>query len=251
MNQTEIQAYLHRIGIDEVPTVSKESLAFLQRQHLYHVPFENLDIHRGVWIDPKNAFEKVVINRRGGFCYELNSLFHRLLVAIGFDAILISGCVADENSLFGPEFDHLAILVELKDEFYLVDVGFGEFSLEPLKIVLNEHLFDPRGTFQFKQYNEERLIVEKIVGRRIIPKYHFSLQARELEEFLEMCAFHQTDPSSPFTKKRLCSLPMLSGRKTLTGNLLRINSADGLVQRTLTSEYEVERILQEHFGMKI
>jgi N-hydroxyarylamine O-acetyltransferase len=249
MTANEIQAYLHRIGLEKSPGVSKEDLFRLQRHHLYAIPFENLDIHRGIWIEPKDSFEKVILNRRGGFCYELNSLFYQLLKSLGFEAFLISGSVADDAGKFGPEYDHLTILVEFEDEFYLVDVGFGEFSLEPLKIVLDEHLFDPRGTFQIRQFTDDRLIVEKIVGRRVIPKYHFSVHARDLSEFMEMCRFHQTDPTSPFKKKRLCSLPTPDGRITLTENCLRISSHDRIIQRTLASEDEVDQVLKEYFNM--
>jgi N-hydroxyarylamine O-acetyltransferase len=249
MDHAEIQTYLNRIDFKQPTMVSAEFLFSLQRHHLFSVPFENLDIHNRITIDPRKAFQKVVINRRGGFCYELNSLFCDLLRSLGFNAVLISGCVSDDTGKFGPEFDHMTILVELEDQFYLVDVGFGEFSLEPLKIVLNESLFDPRGTFRIRQYEDDRLIVEKIVGKRIIPKYHFSLEEREMDDFNGMCHFHQTDPSSPFMKNRLCSLPTPSGRITLTGNRLMITNSDSQIQRTLTTEAEVNSVLKEMFKM--
>lgn len=251
MDHAEIKAYFNRIHFKDRDrmSVSIEVLFRLQRQHLYSVPFENLDIYYGKAIDLRKTFQKVIINRRGGFCYELNSLFCDLLKSIGFNAVLISGCVSDESGNFGPEFDHMSILVDLDDQFYLVDVGFGDFSLEPLKVILNESLFDPRGTFRMRQFNDDRLIVEKIAGKRVIPKYHFSLQEREVDDFKEMCRFHQNDPSSPFKKNRLCSLPTPTGRITLTGNRLRISDADNQSQRTLKSAIEIETVLKEVFKM--
>lgn len=249
MNHTEIQSYLERIGYNQEIYVNTEVLFSLQRHHLFSVPFENLDIHNRIPVHPENAFQKVVLNRRGGFCYELNSLFCDLLTSLGFNAVLISGCVSDDTGNFGPEFDHMTILVELYDQFFLVDVGFGEFSLEPLKLVLNESLYDKRGTFRIRQFEKDRLIVEKLVGKRIIPKYHFSLQERGVAEFDGMCHFHQTDPSSPFMKNRLCSLPTATGRITLTGNRLRITNADNQIQRTLHTESEVNSVLKDMFKM--
>ena len=70
-------AYLDRIGLTRPITVNIEGLCQLQYAHLMRVPFENLDIHLGrpIRLDLASFFEKIVIRRRGGFCYELNGLF--------------------------------------------------------------------------------------------------------------------------------------------------------------------------------
>src|SRR6185436_1903286 len=83
----DVQACLKRIGYNGSIDVSYETLCNLQRSFLLNVPFENLDIHLGrrIEIDPESVFRKVVNERRGGFCYELNSLFHDLLAELGFD----------------------------------------------------------------------------------------------------------------------------------------------------------------------
>ncbi|MEP6788502.1 MAG: arylamine N-acetyltransferase, partial [Acidobacteriota bacterium] len=84
MNRDE---YLSRIEVDvSVVRPDVETLRLLQLQHLLHVPFENLDIHwkRPIVLDTDRFYEKIVINGRGGFCYELNGLFNELLIAIGF-----------------------------------------------------------------------------------------------------------------------------------------------------------------------
>jgi N-hydroxyarylamine O-acetyltransferase len=88
-----IEAYLRRIGIESnnLP-VNEGSLRLLQRQHLLSVPFENLDIHwkRPIKVDVEKFYEKIVVNRRGGFCYELNGLFHELLKSLGFVSRMVS-----------------------------------------------------------------------------------------------------------------------------------------------------------------
>jgi N-hydroxyarylamine O-acetyltransferase len=249
MNSFEVRNYFQRINYLGFLDSNKDVLFELQKAHLYSVPFENIDIYNDKWIDPSNSYNKVVNHRRGGFCYELNALFFDLLRSIGFNASLISACVCDDQGEFGPEFDHMAILVEINEENYLVDVGFGEFSLAPLKIQLNELVIDQRGSFRIREFEKDRLIVEKVVGRRVIPRYHFSLIQRKKEDFIDMCRFHQTDPSSIFKKNRLCSLPTPSGRITLTGSKLRITSQADVEQRTLQSEEEVTRVLIELFKM--
>ena len=93
MNQKE---YFHRIGIEKTEIYADlASLNFLQHQHLLHIPFENLDIHwqRPIILDTDKFYRKIVEEKRGGFCYELNGLFFKLLENVDFNGkkILIIG----------------------------------------------------------------------------------------------------------------------------------------------------------------
>src|SRR5262245_7292536 len=83
-------------------------LRALHIAHLYTVPFENLDIHIGrpIVLDQRSFFRKMVEERRGGFCYELNGLFAWLLREMGFEVTLLAASVAGETGGFSPEFDH-------------------------------------------------------------------------------------------------------------------------------------------------
>ncbi len=81
MDADAVTAYLARIGHagSRAPTI--DTLRALHRAHLHAVPFENLDVHAGrlIRIDREAFFRKIVGERRGGFCYELNGLFADLL----------------------------------------------------------------------------------------------------------------------------------------------------------------------------
>ncbi|OUS18270.1 acetyltransferase, partial [Nonlabens dokdonensis] len=133
----DVQAYLNRIGFTGAVTLSTDTLIDLARLHMYHVPFENLDIHYQQRIDLKMAslYQKIVVRKRGGFCYELNGLFCELLVQLGFNAHMVSARVFTKAKKYSPEFDHMAIWLVLNDISYLVDVGFGDFIIEPLQII--------------------------------------------------------------------------------------------------------------------
>jgi N-hydroxyarylamine O-acetyltransferase len=169
---------------------------------------------------------------------------------IGFKARYISACVANEEGVFGPEFDHMAIIVSLEDKEFLVDVGFGEFALFPLEIKKDEIQNDPRGSFRIVNYQENRLLVERLNGNKITARYHFSKEKREATEFLEMCTYHQTNPSSPFVKNRLCSIPTVNGRITVTGNKLCKTENGKVTQRTIADSKDLNNILREEFLMK-
>ena len=87
MNELQIDQYLNRIGSVRPRELSPGSLMVLTRDHLEHVPFEVLEMteaHREPSLEPDALFEKIVSNRRGGYCFELNKLFYLLLEALGF-----------------------------------------------------------------------------------------------------------------------------------------------------------------------
>ena len=109
----DIDAYLNRIGYHGPRDPTARTLRELHMAHMLTVPFENLSIHLGqpIIIDEDALFHKIVERRRGGFCYELNGLFAALLRALGFDVTLLSAGVARQSGGFGPEFDHMALLV--------------------------------------------------------------------------------------------------------------------------------------------
>lgn len=113
----DVKPYLKRINLTAEQEVGPSFLTKLHLKHLIAVPFENLDIRQGIRIalDERRFYEKIVCRRRGGFCYELNGLFRRLLAELGFSVSIASGRVyyALEDR-FGQEFDHMVRNVPLE-----------------------------------------------------------------------------------------------------------------------------------------
>ena len=128
-------AYLSRIGVNESDlTTDGATLRLLQRQHLLTIPFENLDIHwkRPIVLDTERFYRKIIEEKRSGFCYELNGLFNELLLDLGYTTRLVSARVFNPiKSEYGPEFDHMILVVTVGDAEYIADVGFGDFIAEP------------------------------------------------------------------------------------------------------------------------
>ena len=104
--------------------------------HLLAVPFENLSIHAGepIVLDDESLFEKIVVRRRGGFCYELNGLFAALLRALGFEVEMLSaGVTGSAGRVSGRSSTTWRSLVTLAER-WLADVGFGDSFREPLRL---------------------------------------------------------------------------------------------------------------------
>lgn len=249
----DVQAYLDRIGYDGPLVPTAETLRALHVAHLQAVPFENLSIHarQPIVLDDGALFDKVVARRRGGFCYELNGLFAALLRALGFPVTLLSAAVTRPNGTFGPEFDHMALLVAL-EERWLADVGFGDSFRHPLRV--DERGEQPEGARAFRVDEDgDRLLLlrQDGAGEPWQPQYRFTLQPYEFPDYAGMCHFHQTSPESHFTRQTLCSLATADGRVTLSGMKLITTRGGERQERILGSEEERAALLRERFGVVV
>lgn len=248
-----VATYLDRIQYKGSLEPTLDVLKKLQTAHLLHVPFENLDIHDNIPIELSidKIFNKIVNDKRGGFCYELNGLFYELLLALGFEAKRISARVYNQQKGYGQEFDHFAILVRIGHQSYLADVGFGEFTFEPLLLTLDTIQEDSRGNFIIEKHDTDYLRASKITNGTFVPEYIFTTQPRELSAYAEMCKYHQTSPNSHFTQKRLITLPNKNGRITITGNILKITKGDTVEKIEIQNETEFHRYLKELFQVDL
>lgn len=250
------QHYLERINYRGDLFPSLNLLSALQRAHVLSVPFENLDIHwkRPIRLDLAHLYEKIVVMRRGGFCYELNGLFHWLLCRLGFDATIVSAGVYDrDRNDYGPDFDHMAILVQLEGQQWLVDVGFGEFAIHPLRFDVNQELVDPRGKFRIVRESGDMHSVLKygVEAGKYVPEYRMCVRPRTLEEFQGMCTYHQTSPDSHFTRSVVCSIATDDGRITLSNEKLIITRDGQKTEKTVNGKDEFARALVEYFHISM
>jgi N-hydroxyarylamine O-acetyltransferase len=246
-----LKAYLERINYTGSLAPTAETLRKLQLAHLLAVPFENLSIHAGqpILLEDEALFTKIVERRRGGFCYEANGLFAALLRELGFDVVMLSAGVAHAGGEFGPDFDHMTLMVSLEQR-WLVDVGFGDSFLEPL--LLDERGEQVQGSRAYRIVPDgaHLIMMQRDDGGEWKAQYRFTLQPHEYADYAGMCRYHQTSPQSHFTRARICSRATEEGRITLSEmRLITTSKNSGRQERTLTSEEEYATILRQHFGI--
>ncbi|MBV9927535.1 MAG: arylamine N-acetyltransferase [Acidobacteria bacterium] len=248
----DVAAYLERIGYRGPLAPTAETLRRLHVAHLLAVPFENLSIHAGekVVLEDGALFEKVVARRRGGFCYELNGLFAALLGALGFRVEMLSAEVARRGGGFGPEFDHMALLVKL-EERWLADVGFGDSFVEPLRLDARAEQAQGTRAFRIEEDGERLLLLRREAGGEWEPEYRFGLEPHVFGDYAGMCHFHQTSPESHFTRAPLCSRLTEEGRLTLSGLRLITTQGGAKSERELAGDEEYAAALLEHFGIRM
>ena len=249
----DVEAYLRRIQYDGARDPSPATLRGLHRQHLFTVPFENLDIPLGtpIVLDPEYLFDKIVARKRGGFCYELNGLFHDLLAALGFQVQMLSARVGRADGSLSPEFDHMLLMVMLDDP-WLADVGFGDSFVSPLLLQSEAtELVEGNSRFHVAWSNGAWDVLRRDGESKPVKQYRFTEVARELSEFVPMCHFHQTSPESHFTQNSLCSKALPDGRVTISGMRLITTKNAARKETVLNNREELRECLRQQFGIDL
>jgi N-hydroxyarylamine O-acetyltransferase len=251
-----VKDYLNRIGYTQDVQVNRDSLLGLQYSHLLAVPFENLDIalNRPIQLDEKSLWRKIVIRRRGGFCYELNGLFAWLLKEIGFEVTYLNARhYFEEDDRFGVDFDHLAMLVRIpaESERWLVDVGYGDSFISPINLDASSEHVEGINIYQIEPFKDGYQLWRRSFDGSRSRLYFFDLTAHNFpSEYEAACHYHQTSPRSTFTQKRIISRLTENGRVTLDDNKLIITK-NGSREEFPSTEEERTALLKEHFGVVI
>jgi len=243
-------AILERIGYQGRTAPDGDTLAGLQRAFLNSVPFENLDIHRGVPIalDTGRILDKIVTRRRGGFCYECNTVMYELLRALGYRVDRVSARMA-LGPAPGAEFDHMALVVSLEEE-YLVDVGNGQSADVPLSLGRAETVVSEGLRYRVGPHGNVKALWLEDAGRWR-PRFLFTRQPRRLADYAGMCRHHQRSPESIFTQGKLATRPSARGRITYTDGLLTVKRGTELVEEHAVAARDEPAVLAEHFGIHL
>lgn len=253
----DVAAYLSRIGYDGPVAPTLPVLQALHLAHLRRVPFENLDIHldRPISLAEGDLFAKVVQQRRGGFCYELNGLFAALLRELGYEVALLAAQFPLPDGREPIELDHLVLRVEAPGMTpVLADVAAGRNGITgPLAIGCDAAQAQPTAGASFRLQPEDGAmwLWRQAPGEEWERVYRFTWQLRQLADFAEGCRYHQTSPDSHFTQKRICTLLTGDGRVTLADNLLITTRSGNRHEELLPGDAAWLAALHTHFGIDL
>jgi len=166
MTTFDLTRYLARIGLSDADLpVTPDSLRAIQTAQLRSIPFEDIDpfLGRTPDLSPAAIFDKTVHSGRGGYCFELNSLLHDALKALGFDVRRSMARVRRASPLGGPR-SHLLLQVDIGAERWLADTGFGgPGPLIPLRIGDDRPQQAPNGSYRLRG---DPATGEKVLERR-------------------------------------------------------------------------------------
>ena len=257
----DLGEYLARIGWEGERRADLTTLAGVHLAHLRGVPFENLDAlsRSAPSLEPGDLMAKLVRSRRGGYCYEHNTLLLLALEELGFRVTrLTARVVIGADTVESRPRTHMALLVEIPGDPqpYLADVGFGAIGalLEPVPLRTDTEFLDAGRLHRLVRVPHrgplELWVLQAHQEQRWADQYAFTLEPFEKPDF-EVINWHiGTNPRSPFTQRIYVQSVTAERHLLLHGSLLTETRADGTVKkRELTGEAEARRLLEEEFGI--
>ncbi len=252
----DLAAYFSRVGFGGAAAPTIETLQALHRLHISAIPFENLDVLLGRRIDmAAEAVErKLVAGRRGGYCFEHNTLFRSVLDGIGFRTEAFLARVR-RNVPAGVRtgLTHMVLRVTVGERPWLVDVGFGSLgSPWPVRLDVDgeqETPLEPRrissrdGALGF--LHQARL------GLEWVDLYEFTLQPAAAIDFEMGNWFSCTHPQAHFTNNLVATRVDGTRRLSIFNREFLVRELDGSAQRhEIQSPAELIAILGERFGLE-
>lgn len=248
------RTYLERIGLDGAPAADLDGLARVQWAHMSCIPFENLNVffRRPLNLATDALYDKVVAHHRGGYCFELNTLYAALLGGLGFEPVPHLARVWLRSPVGVPPRNHLVHTVRLGDQRWLTDVGFGARApRQPLAIDRREPVDDGDGQIQVRPDAEFGYMVERHYDGDWQPQYSFDLDIAQPADIRVSNHYTETWPESHFLHLPYCGLFTTKGRTGLAGFELTIREGDAETRTTLTDVGEWLATVRDVFGMTI
>ncbi|MFT6434270.1 MAG: N-hydroxyarylamine O-acetyltransferase [Candidatus Azotimanducaceae bacterium] len=245
-----LEKYLKRINYSGPLNVDLETLNNIQRHHLLAIPYEDLDVQLGrpLTTNVVSAYDKIVNQGRGGWCYEMNGVLGWALEEIGFDIQRVCGGV--NRAERGDEImgNHLVLLANLGTT-YVVDTGFGDGFLHP--IPLEERAFTERG-FEFKLEaladGHWRFHNHEFGGA---PSFDFKTEPADETQLENLCQHLQKYEQSPFVMVLIAQRFVADGYEIQLGRAARSITAKGVKTTLLNSADELQARLKTVFGLDV
>lgn len=262
LNDEQVRAYLDRIGFAGRPPIEEAALDELIFLHQKSVPFETYDIHvRGLVPDlsEEALFEKVVVRRRGGYCFELNKMFQLLLEALGFKARPVLSRAVRGREARMP-INHRGMLVTLDGVERVVDVGFGgPMPAGSLRLVDGEEQHVRGEVFTLRKVDGSWWAIERVTRadrdffddavpeRRQVELELCTAVVEEVDFSVLSTAFAQ--PGTLFRDHLVCNLRTDSGHCALMDRRLTVRDNGRKSVVDFASEEELAAGLRDYFGM--
>ena len=218
------------------------------------IPFENFDIHlgRAISLKSKDLAAKLILRRRGGYCFELNGLLHLALESLGFSVRPLLARVLYRRLDPGAR-THEVLIVAVSGRKWLADAGFGGPGLrEPIPLVPDQIEEQCGELYRLRRDSRFGMVLQKQAGDEFVDLYAFDENEVTLDIDIEMANhFTSTWPESIFRLQRMCALPTSRGRVTLADMDLTIHRDGVSTSRTLSPGPQYIAAIREYFGINL
>ncbi len=253
--QFDFDAYLERIGHTGPRTATLDTLEALHTLHPAAIPFENLNPLLG-WPVPLGVGAlqtKLIAERRGGWCFEHNTLFRHALEACGFPVTSLAARVlwnAAPGAPMGPR-SHMLLRVEVGGQSYLADVGFGGNVLTaPLRLEAHVEQPTPHEPHRLSPAGDA-FVLELSLGGEWKPLYRFTLEPQFPSDYEVSNWYLCHHPSSFFRQSLIAARATPRARYALRENAFSVHTRAGTEKHTLTDPASLRQCLESDFGIRL
>lgn len=247
----DLAAYARRIDHSDQLAPTLETLKSLHLAHATHIPFENLDVllRRPIRLDLESLWAKLVIDGRGGYCFEQNALFAVVLETIGFRVTRLAARVRMGAAQVRPR-SHMLLAVNLEGQNWIADVGFGvDVFLHP--ILLMPGSIAPQFGWNYRVIAEGSVyVVQSLRPEGWLDLYSFTLEEQHPVDYEVSNYFTSTHPSSPFLNTLLVQLPAAGRRRMLVNRRLIESQPDNTSETIVPGDEALLEVLAEHFKLR-
>ena len=251
----QMQKYFERINYTGTEKVSLVNLTLMQKGHLYNVPYENLDqmISVPLSLTPEGVFEKIVVNHRGGYCFENQGLLCYALRTLGYDVVQYAGRFMNEPSVIQMR-RHRILVVTIGGKRYVCDVGMrSETSRVPL--LLCEGLVQTDGVGEYKYEKDDFygwVVMQKLPGKEWKPLYGFTEEVQVDDDFVMPSFFCEKHPDSPFNTIMKIAIYTSNSNLNIVDNEYKVYTMGKCVEESVIADgNEARKMLKEKFGITV
>jgi N-hydroxyarylamine O-acetyltransferase len=247
----DLDAYCARVGYAGDLRPTRPVLEALHLAHATHIPFENLDILLGrpIRLDLPSLQAKLVDARRGGYCFEQNTLFAAVLEKVGFVVTRLAARVRLGAQRVTPR-THMLLKVDVDGSSWLADVGFGaEGLLHPLPLVAGPVMRQYAWTYRLVEENGV-WVLQFLHDDGWLDLYAFTLEPQFPADYEVANHYTSTHPQSHFVTTLTVQQPTPEARSILVNRELTIDQG-GTTQTQTLSDDELLRVLAERFGLHL
>lgn len=252
---TKIKAFLERIGLDPTMKIEHnfEFLKKIQYSAVTRIAYENLDILEGksLSLNKEDLFEKIVVRKRGGYCFELNGLLADILEEMGFGVEnRFARYVRGEADI--PMRRHRILVVTCENDRYFCDIGVGDVAPRfPIKMEENLEQTQFGETYHFTKDPVHGWILwdfHKGEWRKFIT---FTEEKQYDVDFIQPSFYCEAHPDSVFNKAPMLAIKTEKGRKTINGKEYKEFEGTELVHlEENISDERFSQLLKQEFFLK-
>jgi N-hydroxyarylamine O-acetyltransferase len=253
MDGFSLDAYLARIGWRGAVEPTLDTLSGLTRAHITRIPFENVDVllGRGIRIDLDSLVRKIVVDGRGGYCFEHGTLFQAALERVGFRVTSHAARVLTILPRHQAPRTHMFLVVEIDGERFVVDPGFGgHAAVVPVPIREGVEVRDGVDRYRMVQGDGEWLLEAEIDGA-MKPLWMSTLEPQFHVDFELANHWIATSPGSPFTSRVMLRARTPAGRVSVMNRDVTVFRAGQSEKYQLADRKALRALLAEHFGFDL